>query len=779
MPRFFFWGSGSKSQMSLEGLLRSLLWQILKGFPNLTLPLFDGGPSLDQNRRASSSNNLIGAWTKHRLQRALKDVIRQLEASCCLCFFIDGLDEFDQDDDELIDFVNDLVSTTTTGVKVCLSSRPYKSFEAAFGPSAKLRLQDLTYKDIQRFVTDRFQEVPQLQSMTRDYLDEMNQLKCEIVEKAQGVWLWVSLAVKDQIRGLKNEDRPELLRERLALLPPEIEGVYSRMLNQSDRLHRQEASHFLQMARHSPGMSLLEHTLVYDKGLEEMLLSASEVPKRKIHSQCRTVETRITVTCVGLLEVHQPSHSRSKIKHTSKRSSETDSKQLDPSPDFELDTYVDFIHRTAVEFLENFEPAKDFLRANSSPNFDPQVSHVKALLGKLKVTGKLEDVDDIMFEAADVEDGTGLAQTSLCELIDRTVSIIDHKHPDYCPDSHWCTRFGKLAGLYHNENEPSRSTSSSRSSSCDSFYPAASESMNVSSSTAAPMESPSFLGFAASHGLSGYVRQRLDREQKSIGPEVLDFLLFCSVVFNPYRKWTGDLRFTSINVSTELLSRGANPNAEFLGKTIWNHFLEYLFFIWSMTPPHRDKLSDNQTITRSLVAFIEHAADVSSIWTFHLQAPEFGFDIQMSALSLIQTAMQSSPGFPQIQERSRGAVYYSRCTILEVDTNRDSRGRFTEWFSKRYELSEQESRELMEIFMPIVSSSQNRVHAGMDKRNHQVLDLSRRLDKNPSQVSLIARMGGLRSEWSTYSSKFHPGTLGIKLKKARNYEQLFYDAPSS
>ena len=174
MPRFFFWGSGSQSQKSLEGLLRSLLWQMLKGFPDLTLPLFDGGPSLHQNRRVSSRNNLIGAWTKDRLQRALKDVIRQLEASCCLCFFIDGLDEFDQDGDELVEFVYDIVSTTTTGVKVCLSSRPYKSFEVAFGPSAKLRLQDLTYKDIQRFVTDRFQEVPQLQSMTRDYLDEMN-----------------------------------------------------------------------------------------------------------------------------------------------------------------------------------------------------------------------------------------------------------------------------------------------------------------------------------------------------------------------------------------------------------------------------------------------------------------------------------------------------------------------------------------------------------------------------------------------------------------------------
>lgn len=835
MPRFFFWGSGSKSQMSLEGLLRSLLWQILKAFPDLTLPVFDGGPSIHQNRRSSSRNNMIGVWTKDRLQRALKDVIRQLEASCCLCFFIDGLDEFDQDDDEMIELVYDVISTTTTGVKVCLSSRPYKRFEVAFGSSAKLRLQDLTYDDIDRFVTDKFQQVPQLQSMTRDYLDEMNQLKREIVEKAQGVFLWVSLAVKEQIRGLKNEDGPEMLRERLSLLPSEIEGVYSRMLYQIDRLHRPEASHFLRMVLHRPRMSLLEHALVCYKGLEEMLLSASEVPKRKIHSQCRAVENRITVTCVGLLEVHQPSHSRVKVK-----SSETDFEQLDPSPDdttlasdadrgsvqnsngtqevesphsnsiergpsptsesetpdagpfkFELYTSVHFAHRTAVEFLENSEPGKNFLRANSSPNFDPQVSYIKALLGKLKVTGDLDDVDDIMIEAADVEEGTGLAQTSLCELIDRTVSSIDHEHPDYCPDSHWCTRFGKLAELYHNENEPSRSTLSSRSNSCDSFYSAASGSMDFRSSIAAPMEPPSFLAFAASHGLSWYVQQMLDREQKSIGQEVLDYLLFCSVVLIPYRYWNGDLWSKSINVTPELLSRGANPNAEFLGKTIWNHFLEHLIFLWSVGGPLGDSHFNHHGITRSVIAFIEHAADVRSIWTFHfvssismryLLAPKFGFDIQMSALLLIQAAMQSSPGFPQIQETARGAVYYSRCTILEVvveETDCDSRDPWNVWLSKQYELSEQESKELMEILIPTVSLSQSQVHSDSDKQYDQVVDLSRRLDKNRSQVSLPSRKGGLGSEWSTYSSKLDPGTLGFKMRKKWTHKQKFYDAPTS
>lgn len=74
----------------------------------------------------------------------------RLQSSCRLCFFIDGPDEF-EDEDDLIIFLRDNVSSTN--VKVCSSSRPHKAFEDAFGASAKLRLQDLTYKDIQLYMT--------------------------------------------------------------------------------------------------------------------------------------------------------------------------------------------------------------------------------------------------------------------------------------------------------------------------------------------------------------------------------------------------------------------------------------------------------------------------------------------------------------------------------------------------------------------------------------------------------------------------------------------------
>ena len=47
----------------------------------------------------------------------------------------------------------------------------------------------------------------------------------------------------------------------------------------------------------------------------------------------------------------------------------------------ESKTRINFIHRTAVDFLKSPGPGKVFLDMNSSPGFDPQVQHLKAQLG--------------------------------------------------------------------------------------------------------------------------------------------------------------------------------------------------------------------------------------------------------------------------------------------------------------------------------------------------------------------------------------------------------------
>lgn len=771
-PKFFFWSGGEKMQKSVEGLLRSLLWQILYEFPEMNVLSFDIGLRTELNRSISREHGSIGAWTRRRLQRMLLEVIDKLQNSCCLCFFIDGLDEFDEDEDELIAVVQDIVSST--GVKVCSSSRPYKVFEDAFGPSAKLRLQDLTYKDIQRYVTDRFQGVRQLKSMTSENEYGMNELKKELVTRAEGVFLWVSLAVKDQIRGLRNEDSPEQLRERLARLPSEVEGIYLRMLLQIDKPYRQEASRFLQMALNSPGWTLLEHALASYKDLDNILLTPANISKSELVLLCQWTRKRITTTCTGLLEVreHRTPGTESEASDTdtqlldadsedeasasdskSETTDESDhgqvSRQPSPEPDnndshsdygssdisaeaFNLESYdtVKLIHRTAVDFMKVGQ-GKAFLEANLLPEFDPQLLYLKTLLGTLCLFPEYQrrgpsKVAEFMLDLVFTENRTGMAQIELCELIDRTMSVLDQGHPDWRPNSHWCTRWDRFLEMQAREQDRSYLSTrmSSRSSSRDSFYSARSDPMARRESIDAPaglshLLPYDFLGYAASWGLYHYVQQTLDCRAKRLDLETANYLLYCSTLSCKDRP-----RICSQSgLVADLLRRGGNPNTRLLTNTIWGNFLngfyEYtlqcaLPYMTRKTDPLSDWLSN---FTEMIAAFVEHGADIHTIFDLSLDCREypwlevfgislnekvssFKFDTQMSALSIIESYLSHQPQFSRIQEMfiARGALLYSRCATFHFRL-RSKDVEYTEQWRK-YELSEQESREFLELLAP-------------------------------------------------------------------------------
>lgn len=860
MPKFFFWSGGTTIQKSFEGLMRSLIWQILNEFPEIGSLLNDVETQSEQRGGISREHGFIGAWTKRRLQRTLENVVGQLQSLCCFCFFIDGLDEFDEDEVDLITFFQDIVSST--GVKVCLSSRPYKVYEDAFGPSAKLRLQDLTSKDIQRYVTDKFRSVPQLESITSKHELEMSELKEQIVVKAEGVFLWVSLAVKDQIRGLMNEDSPEQLQERLACLPNEVEGIYLRMLLQIDKPYRQEASRFLQMALHKPELTILEHALASYKELETMLLSTDRFSKDELGLMCQRTQKRIITTCVGLLEVRERPTSVTRSEISSDWSSEPDSQQLDaesdgdtlgtdsgneimddsdredetgqpyPEPDSNNPSSIsviettnaeafnlkcDFVHRTAVDFLTYPEKGGEFLRANLSPDFDPQVLYVKALLGRLRLLPETKDfepnsmnIDTVMKEVAIAEDRTGRAQIRLCELIDRTMSVLDHGHSDWHPESHWCTRWGKLAELLVREQDGSCSSTrtSSRSSSSDSFYSTMSKPTIQGNSDVALMESLNFLSFAASHGLSHYVQQMLEYREQSVSSETLDYLLYWSNHF-VWVSYKGRYRydFRQLKVLPEVLRRGGNPNREFFTRPIWRDFLErmvsvchesHLLLLKLSTPSkfwhdiERDSNLDWAALTAATIAFIEYGADVQAIWTFHFSYTmsyeanrDCSFDMALSPLSATHLCISEEPDFPRIRDMCifRGALSYSRCTILTVNFHSTKE---CATYSKQYELSEHESRDFVALFETYIYSRREgpkRVRADLSRQTSEFynsLDEVRpHISSSRKNIHHHSRRGEQRSEWSPYAPRFQSGTMGLRVSRAVEGQQEYFDALTS
>ena len=142
---FFFWRPGCALQKTVKGLLRSLLLQILPKVPGLTESL--ASEYLDYP-------DIVLAWPTKQLVTMFERAL-QMADKCqhCFCIFIDGLDEFEGDVDELLLLISRLQRHSY--VKCCVSSRREHQLELHLSRYATLRLEELNYDDIVTHVREK------------------------------------------------------------------------------------------------------------------------------------------------------------------------------------------------------------------------------------------------------------------------------------------------------------------------------------------------------------------------------------------------------------------------------------------------------------------------------------------------------------------------------------------------------------------------------------------------------------------------------------------------
>ncbi|KAK2749358.1 hypothetical protein CKAH01_18028 [Colletotrichum kahawae] len=147
VTRFYLWNSGSEHQMSQEGLIRAILHDALSQHPELI-------PKVLSKRwqRYQLFGSDVRVWKTSELEESFEALAKSAEGSFKLCLFVDGLDEFNGEHDLLIRLFRMAISFPN--VKACLSSRPWPIFEEAFEQEPSLRLEDITYPDIIKYITD-------------------------------------------------------------------------------------------------------------------------------------------------------------------------------------------------------------------------------------------------------------------------------------------------------------------------------------------------------------------------------------------------------------------------------------------------------------------------------------------------------------------------------------------------------------------------------------------------------------------------------------------------
>lgn len=115
-------------------------------------------------------------------------------------------------------------------IKICVSSRPWNAFDEEFkNLGYKIQLEGLTGEDIRNYVKEELGADPNFQRLSRTD-SRCSMISNNIVERAQGVFLWVILVVNYLRGGLRNNDDYSDLLQRLNDLPDDLEEYFKYML---------------------------------------------------------------------------------------------------------------------------------------------------------------------------------------------------------------------------------------------------------------------------------------------------------------------------------------------------------------------------------------------------------------------------------------------------------------------------------------------------------------------------------------------------------------------
>jgi len=225
LASFYLWSAGAEEmQKSQKGLLQALLAQILSQVsPHIA--------SLICPRRWAffsifGTAHQLPPWTTEELLESFA-TLGMVGDKFSLVVFIDGLDEMDGDHKTLIDCVRHLHSRQNT--KVCVSSRPWNVFVDAFSRNPSLKMEDLTAHDISAYVDCELGSTPAYLELKDDLPMEAEALVEEVVRKANGVFLWVTLVVRELCDGLADGNNLQAIRSILDSLPSGLSNLYDKL----------------------------------------------------------------------------------------------------------------------------------------------------------------------------------------------------------------------------------------------------------------------------------------------------------------------------------------------------------------------------------------------------------------------------------------------------------------------------------------------------------------------------------------------------------------------
>lgn len=194
-----------------------------------------------------------------RLERILSLLLDQDIMNINLVLFFDALDEFDGHIENMSDFLTSLVERSTTSktqIKVCFSSRPRESLNDHFTKYPGFRLQDHTKADIEQYAKGSLARSEIMNSSQRE---EIMRIIPSIIARADGVFLWVRLAMKelfDTAGGSPEAELSDCLEKELKKLPDDLFKFYKHIIDRVSKENRRYTFALLELLARHAGLSV-------------------------------------------------------------------------------------------------------------------------------------------------------------------------------------------------------------------------------------------------------------------------------------------------------------------------------------------------------------------------------------------------------------------------------------------------------------------------------------------------------------------------------------------
>ncbi|KAL1610735.1 hypothetical protein SLS60_002405 [Paraconiothyrium brasiliense] len=296
------------------------------------------------------------------------------------CFFIDALDEQNDpspqnDHKALVEMIQRWTESPDGALKVCVSSREDNVFMNAFNPNRRLRLQDLTRQDLEKYVRQKLPDIPST--------DVRRRISSTIVWRSRGIFLWVVLVVKALREAFEDGRELSDFEAELNTLPSEQEALFAHLLRTIPTSRRRNAYCLLKLMTYEipplyDELDIPLHAILYlDKYLKNPRFALEDDPSQPnlhqyLHSKVssrREVELvkarkMLQGDCRGLVEsagLYQPG-----------------------------EHYMTFTHRSVPEFLD--KTATKEVMDRETGGFIPAEALAQMLLGQVRAAENRADI---------------------------------------------------------------------------------------------------------------------------------------------------------------------------------------------------------------------------------------------------------------------------------------------------------------------------------------------------------------------------------------------------